>query len=157
MIVAAAKTPYRSNRFEPLSALSGMSSQSAISRKLPLMIQGAALEGIILRSHTPSHAETVWLKRVATRIPAMISRGDLKRDARNSDSSWDLSPISATATIAVELNRTSRIQPPFADHYGRKIPVGRGRILTEGKRSGKQKVLSACSCQFVHYITDIAP
>ena len=50
---------------------------------------------------------SAWLASVATKIPAMIGTGRRKRAARTSASSWVLSPISPSATTAVETSKAS--------------------------------------------------
>src|ERR1041385_3085896 len=52
----------------------------------------------------------VWFSRVAARMPRMIGTGRLKVAASTMARSWVLSPISPTATTAVEVNRGSRVK-----------------------------------------------
>jgi hypothetical protein len=44
-------------------------------------------------------------------MPATMGQGRLKRAASTNDSSWVLSPISATATMAVEVSKASIMLP----------------------------------------------
>ena len=55
----------------------------------------------------PSAPARPWLTRVAHRMPATIGTGFLKRAARMNASNWVLSPISASATTAVETSSES--------------------------------------------------
>ena len=57
----------------------------------------------------PNAPASPWLNKVATRMPAMMGRGFLKRAARIKASNWVLSPISASATTPVEISKDSKI------------------------------------------------
>ena len=56
--------------------------------------------------HCPKTAESPWLMSVASKIATKIGAGLRKRAASNKANSWVLSPISAKATMAVEMRNS---------------------------------------------------
>ena len=61
----------------------------------------------IARPARRARPASAWLSRVATRMPATIGHGLRKRAASSKASSWVLSPISASATVPVEISAVS--------------------------------------------------
>ena len=57
--------------------------------------------------HAPSAPANPWLTTVAHKMPAMMGSGFLNRAASKKASNWVLSPISAKATMPVEINKAS--------------------------------------------------
>jgi len=84
-----------------------MSVQIAIPMNEPpntqRMISGLMTDVI----HAPKAPANPWLTNVATKMPAMIGKGRLKRAARINARSCVLSPISARATTPVEMSNAS--------------------------------------------------
>jgi hypothetical protein len=57
--------------------------------------------------HAPSVPAKPWLTTVAQKMPAMMGNGFLNRAASKKASNWVLSPISARATMPVEISKAS--------------------------------------------------
>jgi hypothetical protein len=56
-------------------------------------------------TQAPKAPANPWLANVATKIPAMMGQGLRKRSANTKANSWVLSPISAKATMPVEIQK----------------------------------------------------
>lgn len=95
---------------------SGISIQIAIPIKPTDTIHSRISGPITVVTHCPRAAERPWLIRVASKIAIKIGVGLRKRAARSKASNWVLSPISASATMAVE-SRNSYIRSFSGWHF----------------------------------------
>ncbi|MNQ60121.1 hypothetical protein D3C85_743900 [compost metagenome] len=101
------KGPYLSRELSSSSILSGTRIQTAMAMKAPATSQVITLGSIQLLMNSPIQAAPAWLSRVATSMPAMMGQGLRKRQMSSNARSWVLSPISAMATLRVEVNKAS--------------------------------------------------
>src|SRR5471032_190339 len=99
----------------PSSSLSGTSAHAAIARNETATIFVIHAVPMAWVSHAPSAPAAVWLRRVATSMPATIGHGRRKRAARTRDRSCVLSPISPSATRPVETRNGVRYEFPRSD------------------------------------------
>ena len=96
-------TPRRVSLASLSSNLSGISVQAAMAMNDNPSTQRRVCGDSSWVSQAPRAPAKPWLARVATRIPSTMGRGLRKRAARMKASSWVLSPISARATMPVEI------------------------------------------------------
>src|SRR5690606_20494465 len=84
------------------SALSGISVQAAMTRKPQPTIQRIVPGPRAAATKCPAAPASVWFASVATTMPSTTGSGLRKRSVSVRASNWVLSPISASATTAVE-------------------------------------------------------
>lgn len=87
-----------------------MQEQHAMARNEPPSTQRMMSAGTSAVSQLPRLPARAWLSTVATKMPAMMGVGRLKRAASKRASSWVLSPISARATKPVENRKASMMK-----------------------------------------------
>ena len=150
----APKAPSLNQGLSPSSSLSGIRIHSPTATNEAATAQRSTSALTRPESQSPSQAESAWLTRVATKMPAMIGQcWRTKREASTSDSNWVLSPISATATEKVEvrnasIERTSGAEngqwhataPPRGDRNTPKVSPGAGPCALHCDRHGLRQV-----------------
>jgi len=101
-------TPYfGASCASPSSSLSGTSIHAAMAKNDTPSTQRNTVGPMNVVSHVPKLPAKAWLAKVATKMPHTIGQGWRKRVARRRAKSCVLSPISASATMPVEMKKAS--------------------------------------------------